>query len=336
VSTTRRGRPGAADGSLHPTWSLGECCAGEAGRGKWDTANTSAESVGWRWPSEWESPWRRRESLPPHPPTVEVAPGVTVSSSGGAHTADDDEVPSAKKTPKKRTDGRTLGSKKTAPPHVTAQTDSVSPADTDATAFRAAPPPCRQTPWTWCRRLSLPSQPVGASAASDPVSFALGSVVPPLLSSFLGAIPGVPGESPSAWISVPAARRQVGATETRTMALAAPAVTTALVADQPPTVSAALGTPVTTTGAVTASSSARDPATATVGVYRQDWTPKASVGVIEAVIDENQAILAGGGGIELWPVGRPEFTDSDNRNGPARRRNFAKRPAKAITANRFV
>jgi hypothetical protein len=42
-----------------------------------------------------------------------------------------------------------------------------------------------------------------------------------------------------------------------------------------------------------------DPATATFGVYRQDWTPKASVGVIETVIDENQAILARGGGIEL-------------------------------------
>jgi hypothetical protein len=38
---------------------------------------------------------------------------------------------------------------------------------------------------------------------------------------------------------------------------------------------------------------------ATFGVYRQDWTAKPSVGVIEAVIDENEAYLAGGGGIEL-------------------------------------
>jgi hypothetical protein len=35
------------------------------------------------------------------------------------------------------------------------------------------------------------------------------------------------------------------------------------------------------------------------GVYRQDWTAKPAVGVIETVIEENQAFLAGGGGIEL-------------------------------------
>jgi hypothetical protein len=37
-------------------------------------------------------------------------------------------------------DGRTLGSKKTAPPHVTAQTGSVSSADADATPSTAAAP----------------------------------------------------------------------------------------------------------------------------------------------------------------------------------------------------
>jgi hypothetical protein len=36
------------------------------------------------------------------------------------------------------------------------------------------------------------------------------------------------------------------------------------------------------------------------GVYRENWTAKPAVGVIETVIDENQAYLAGGGGgIEL-------------------------------------
>jgi VCBS repeat-containing protein len=42
-----------------------------------------------------------------------------------------------------------------------------------------------------------------------------------------------------------------------------------------------------------------DPATASFGVYRLDWTAKPAVGVIETVIDENEAFLAGGGGIEL-------------------------------------
>jgi hypothetical protein len=42
-----------------------------------------------------------------------------------------------------------------------------------------------------------------------------------------------------------------------------------------------------------------DPAAGSFGVYRQDWTAKPAVGVIETVIDENQAAIAGGGGIEL-------------------------------------
>jgi hypothetical protein len=42
-----------------------------------------------------------------------------------------------------------------------------------------------------------------------------------------------------------------------------------------------------------------DLTTLSFGVYRQDWTAKPAVGVIETVIDENEAYLAGGGGIEL-------------------------------------
>jgi hypothetical protein len=38
---------------------------------------------------------------------------------------------------------------------------------------------------------------------------------------------------------------------------------------------------------------------ASFGVYHQDWTEKPAVGVIESVIDENEALLADGGGIEL-------------------------------------
>jgi VCBS repeat-containing protein len=42
-----------------------------------------------------------------------------------------------------------------------------------------------------------------------------------------------------------------------------------------------------------------DPIAASFGMYRQNWTARPAVGVIETVIDENQAYLAGGGGIEL-------------------------------------
>jgi hypothetical protein len=42
-----------------------------------------------------------------------------------------------------------------------------------------------------------------------------------------------------------------------------------------------------------------DLVSASFGVYHQDWTEKPAVDAIEAVIDENQAYLAGGGGIEL-------------------------------------
>jgi VCBS repeat-containing protein/YVTN family beta-propeller protein len=42
-----------------------------------------------------------------------------------------------------------------------------------------------------------------------------------------------------------------------------------------------------------------DPIQASFGVYRLNWTPKPAADVIEAIIDENEAYLAGGGGIEL-------------------------------------
>jgi hypothetical protein len=42
-----------------------------------------------------------------------------------------------------------------------------------------------------------------------------------------------------------------------------------------------------------------DPVAGSFGVYRLDWTAKPSADVIETVIDENEAYLAGGGGIEL-------------------------------------
>jgi hypothetical protein len=42
-----------------------------------------------------------------------------------------------------------------------------------------------------------------------------------------------------------------------------------------------------------------DPIAASFGIYNLNWTPKKAVSTIEAIIDENKAFLAGGGGIEL-------------------------------------
>jgi hypothetical protein len=42
-----------------------------------------------------------------------------------------------------------------------------------------------------------------------------------------------------------------------------------------------------------------DPIASSFGVYNADWTPKPAADVIELIIDENEAYLAGGGGIEL-------------------------------------
>jgi hypothetical protein len=42
-----------------------------------------------------------------------------------------------------------------------------------------------------------------------------------------------------------------------------------------------------------------DPIAASFGVYRLNWTPKPAADTIELIIDENDAFLNGGGGIEL-------------------------------------
>ncbi len=41
---------------------------------------------------------------------------------------------------------------------------------------------------------------------------------------------------------------------------------------------------------------------ASFGVYRKNWTVKPAVGIIETVVDENQAFLAGGGESSFRPV----------------------------------
>lgn len=189
------------------------------------------------------------EQKSPSSSTVEVAPGVTVSSSGGAHKS-----------------ARSLGSKKAATPatRLAAQTNIESSVDvkteTAAAAKTAAPAATLEVaanivPMT----LGVP-QPRAAKPVISPVTMLLRSVVQPILSSILGAIPKIPTESPLAWIFVAAARRQIGVPEPEIEPTATLAVTAALVENQAPTIGTpAIDTPVAVTGVVTGQVVATDP-----------------------------------------------------------------------------
>jgi VCBS repeat-containing protein len=202
-----------------------------AGDGAADGASASKDPVG--------------EDADPSPSssTVDVAPGVAVSSSGGAHTSSKtDDDTRTQKARKPQAGARSPSTKKASAPtvHVTAQTNAGPAAGPDpvTTAKTAAP---------------VAASPVEAKTAPSPVTFVLSSVVRPILSSFLGAIPGTPTESPLAWIFAAAARRQVGQTEEPTMEAATFAVAAAaLPANNPPKAGVpTVGTPNATTGAVT-------------------------------------------------------------------------------------
>src|SRR5262249_13581231 len=134
----------------------------------------------------------KSEPESPSSSTVEVSPNVTVSSSGGAHSkpatsnrpAVKKKAPTAKVTAQSNhaADGDTKTSVKTPAPDTTAKdTTADAAADTVAVSFTAV-------------------EPVKEKAAPSPVSLALNNVVQPLLSSFLGVLPGRPTQSPLSWI----------------------------------------------------------------------------------------------------------------------------------------
>jgi VCBS repeat-containing protein/YVTN family beta-propeller protein len=106
-----------------------------------------------------------------------------------------------------------------------------------------------------------------APAVTNPiqaVSNLISSVVRPVLSTFLGMLPGGTTESPLAWIFLAAARRQVGLTEepaadVSVERLAATQTVAAAVANQPPTAAVAWGRPDATTGKVLGQLTTSDP-----------------------------------------------------------------------------
>ena len=194
--------------------------------------------------------------------TVEVDPGVRVSSSGGAHTSKADNERNGHKTAKPRAAMRSLSGKKAAPAtQATAQTNTTK-AD-DVTTTTVAKPATSVAVTTASADVApmtfVAAQPVPVKTTVSPVTSALSRVVAPILSSILGAIPRTPMESPLAWIFTAAARRQIGATELETTQSATFALTTAQVENQPPTVDVVFGTPASSTGAINGQVVGTDP-----------------------------------------------------------------------------
>ncbi|WP_101952741.1 VCBS domain-containing protein [Mycobacterium sp. 3519A] len=196
----------------------------------------------------------------PSSSTVEVTSGVTVSSSGGAHTSGEG---AGKRTAKPKSATKTPDKKKTttAAARVAAQTNAsqathakVQPPDEPAEAVTVSAAAESTVPMT----LSAP-RPVSAKATASPVTAVLSRVVSPILSSILGALPRTPSESPLAWVFAAAARRQIGETQPETTRLATFATTTALVENQSPTVDVVFGTPVSTSGAISGQVVGTDP-----------------------------------------------------------------------------
>jgi YVTN family beta-propeller protein/VCBS repeat-containing protein len=196
----------------------------------------------------------------PSSSTVEVAPGVTVSSSGGSHKS-----PDTKKGAKYATRSR-AGKEAAAPTtHVTSQTNAESGVDvetqTAATAETATPVAATEAAAVIVPMGLNVEQPRVTKPVVSPATVFLRNVVRPILSSIMGAIPNLPTESPVAWVFLAAARRQIGVSEPEIAQVTTLAVTTALVVEnQAPTIGApVIDTPVAVTGVVTGQVVATDP-----------------------------------------------------------------------------
>ncbi|MCT7656845.1 Ig-like domain-containing protein [Mycobacterium deserti] len=224
--------------------------------------------------------------------TVEVAPGVVVSNSGGATSpdeekdekedeedeedtsdAEDDDVdPDEKVTISDSDRAETTTTPKTPTTQTSAQTVRVA-ADTNASKAPddlniAAPkaPAIVGSRGAVSVALSAPSpQRVSTHPIASPVTAIdtmLQTVVAPILTSIFGVVPGAPTNSPLSWVLLAAARREVGAPATaRITAESAPMLMSLSTADVnlPPTTAVVLGTPASATGTVTGQVVATDP-----------------------------------------------------------------------------
>jgi YVTN family beta-propeller protein/VCBS repeat-containing protein len=204
----------------------------------------------------------KAEPESPSSSTVEAAKGVKVSSSGGAHKSRENTTkktlkPRRAERAEKREKGEKADKKEANADKATAQT--APDTDTDTAAQRTAATGATDTTDAAVVNvvpMALTAPEPAKPKVASPVTFVLNSVVQPLLSSFLGALGGLPSDSPLSWIFLAASRREVGQPE---VARTAVVTTAALVADQPPTVITTFGTPVATTGAVTGQVVGTDP-----------------------------------------------------------------------------
>ncbi|MBP1816477.1 VCBS domain-containing protein [Mycobacterium sp. OAE908] len=201
------------------------------------------------------------EQKPTSSATDEVAPGVTVSSSGGAHTSKPDNLRTGHKTAKPRPVARSLSGKKVVAAAATAQTNTTKADDATPKATAAPVAPVAVTAATVDLKpmTAVATQPVPPKTTVSPVTAVLSRVVAPILSSILGAIPRIPVESPLAWIFAAAARRQIGVAEPLTTQATTFALTTAQVENQAPTVDVVFDTPVSSTGAISGQVVGTDP-----------------------------------------------------------------------------
>jgi YVTN family beta-propeller protein/VCBS repeat-containing protein len=223
-----------------------------------------------------------------------TAPGVVVSTSGGAdsatNTVDDSDAAKVASKPRKssierqaRRKASTAAANAHSTSRATGQSTRAAQAADSAPAGPAANPTehvadsiaTAGTPKTMSATSTSPlvasttspvrTQQPQLTAVVSPINAVL-NAVEPILSSFFGAIPGGPTESPLAWVFLAAARRQLGLTEestepTSTVAGArtTTALTSAVTADAPPSVAPTFGTPDPVTGMVTGALNASDP-----------------------------------------------------------------------------
>ncbi|MCT7660342.1 VCBS domain-containing protein [Mycobacterium sp. CPCC 205710] len=219
-------------------------------------------------------------SSSPSAQTVEVAPGVVVSNSGGAQTSTDDEeeledtdsspgpadddavpdtdgrdqvdqdIPSSIDSPATQTSAQTVEAVGADTAEVVVPAIEIDKPSETASVVLSAPNPSRAS-----------TQPIAATPVTT-INAMLQAVLTPILSRVFDALPGGPDSSPLGWALLAVARRQVGV-DAPSLTLAtesAPALLSlAAAADSPPDVEVVLGKPVVATGAVSGQVVAVDP-----------------------------------------------------------------------------
>ncbi|MDF2827666.1 MAG: hypothetical protein K0R01_949, partial [Mycobacterium sp.] len=212
--------------------------------------------------------------------TVDVAPGVIVSHSGGAQTSTygsnateptgknkprhDDDTASRDTTPAATISGpAATSSSATEPKSPAVQTTSAQTPST-ATTAPAAPVVSSTTIAPASLTPTPPAPAVAVAPVQNVVSTVLSNVVAPALTSWLSAMQRGWTESPLAWMFLAAARREIGTAAVTepaptAMRLAAAQVVATAVVNQAPTATATFLVPNPLTGAVTGTIVASDP-----------------------------------------------------------------------------